>query len=288
MSILYQGYTITAPDGPSDQGNFTTFPTPVQVVSQVDSQFVYTKPVTPAIALGQEAANELVPGTMTLQCYWNTVFNVVAQDTEVTQSVQCTTGVTTSDADTQTFAMSLGVTADLLPGVSAALSATFSQAETHTVAISQSRSVTQTCVAKPGTTLQVWQLHADYIAEFAVDGTSYRNVLSTAGSVEEGLILALTFPVTGAQSASAQDTTGQDAVAQNTAAQGATAAGTATQGTAGQDTTAAGTVAQDTAGQDPVAQNTAAQSTTAAGAAAQDTADQGTTDQGTATQDTAA
>jgi len=270
MFILYQGYTIAAPDGPSDQGNFTTFPTPVQTVSQVDSQFVYTKPVTPAIALGQEAANELVPGTVTLQCYWNTVFNVVAQDTEVTQSVQYTTGVTTSDADTQTFGMTFGVTANILPGVSAALSATFSQSEAHTVSISQSRSVTQSYSAKPNTTLQVWQLHADYIAEFAVDGTSYRNVLSTAGSVEDGLIVALTFPEAAGQSASAQDTTGQDTVAQNSAAQN----------TATQDTTAAGPAAQGTPGQDttvqaPAAQSTAAQDTGAA-VAAQDTTDQGT------------
>ena len=243
-SILYQGYTIAAPDGPADQGTLTTHPSPVQIISQVDTQFVYNKPLTPEIALGREASNELVPGTLTLQCYWDTVFNVVAQDTQVTQSVTYTTGVTTTDADTQTFAMTFGVTADLLPGISAALSATFTQSETHSVAVSESRSITQSYAAVAGTTLQVWQLHADYIAEFEKDGTSYRYVLSVAGSAENGLILAMTFPETAAQATAATaDTSDQ---------------GTVAQGTAASDPTASDPTAPDAVASDPVASDPAA------------------------------
>jgi hypothetical protein len=200
-SIEYQGYTITAPAGPSDQGSFTSNPTPVQIVSQVDQQLVYTEPLTYDVAMRQAPANELIWGTVTFQCYWDTIFNAVAQDTEVNESVTYTTGVTTSDSDTKAFGMTFGVEGDLLPGIKAALGASFSQSETHSVEVSESRAVTWTYKALPGTTVQIWQLHADYIAEFQKDGTPYRNKLSVAGSAEDGLVLALTFPETAAAAA---------------------------------------------------------------------------------------
>jgi hypothetical protein len=109
--------------------------------------------------------------------------------------VTYTAGVTTTDSETKTFGMTLGVEGGVLAGIKAALSASFSQSETHSVAISESHSVTRTCTAEPGTTLQVWQLHTEYIAEFEKDGESYRYVLSVAGSVEDALVLlGLTFP----------------------------------------------------------------------------------------------
>lgn len=197
-SIEYQGYTLTAPAGPSDQGVLTPHPTPVQIVSQVDQQLVFTEPVTLDVALGKSPANELVSGTVTFQCYWDTIYNAVAQDTQISESVTYTTGVTTTDSDTTTFAMTFGVEGNLFEGIKAALSATFTQSETHSVAISKSRSITQSYTALPGTTLQVWQLHAEYVAEFEKDGTSYRYVLSVAGSAQDGLVLALTFPETAA------------------------------------------------------------------------------------------
>jgi hypothetical protein len=36
-TIQYQGYTIKAPPGPSDQGDFAASPTDMQVISQVDN-----------------------------------------------------------------------------------------------------------------------------------------------------------------------------------------------------------------------------------------------------------
>src|SRR5262249_232279 len=50
-------------------------------------------------------------------------------------------------------------------------------------------------------TLQVWQLHAEYVAECEKDGQTYRSVLKVAGSVEDGVVLALTFPETAAAAA---------------------------------------------------------------------------------------
>lgn len=195
-SIAYQGYTITAPEAPSEAGSFTPHPTPLQVVTQVDNTFVWTPPHAADIeaVTGEAQPNELVEGTLAFQCYWDSIFNVVAQDTQVQQSVTYTTGVTTSDSDTKTFGLALGVEADIIPGVAASLSATFSKAETHTVTLSESRSVTQSFTALPGTTLQVWQLHAQYIAEYEHGGETYRYVLEACGSVENGVILALTHP----------------------------------------------------------------------------------------------
>jgi hypothetical protein len=195
-TIEYQGYTIKAPEGPSEQGSFTQHPTPMQVVSQVDQQLVYTEPPTFENVMGQKPANELVPGTVTFQCYWDTVCNVVAQDTQVNKSVTYTTGVTTTKSDTTTFGLTFGVEGGVLDGIKAALGISFSESETHSVSLSESRSVTQSYTALPGTTLQVWQLHAQYVAEFDKDGKTYRYVLSNAGTDEEGLILALTFPET--------------------------------------------------------------------------------------------
>lgn len=90
--------------------------------------------------------------------------------------------------------MTFGVEAGLPSGIKAALSAAFSLSETHSVAVSESRSVTQAYTAMAGTTLQVWQLHAEYISEYEKDGETHRSVLKVAGSIEDGVVLALTFP----------------------------------------------------------------------------------------------
>ena len=197
-SIEYQGYTITAPAGPSEQGTLTTHPTPMQVVSQVDQQLVFWEQPSLDTVTGESPANELVPATVTFQCYWDTIYNAVAQDTQVTESVTYTSGVTTTESDTKTFGLTLGVEAGALEGIKAALGASFSVSETHSVALSASRSVTQSYTALPGTTLQVWQLHAEYVSEFEKDGQKHRSVLSNAGSEGDGLVLALTFPETAA------------------------------------------------------------------------------------------
>jgi hypothetical protein len=201
-SIEYQGYTIKAPKGPSGQGEFTSNPTEVQIISQVDQMLVFTDPPTfDSVMSGRGADNELVPGTVTFRCWWKQLWSTVAQDSDVQMAVNYTVGVTTTDSDTTTFGMTFGVEGAGLAGLSAALSASFSQSTTHSVALAESRSVTQSFTAKPGTTLQVWQLHSEYIAEFDKDGKSYRYVLSTAGSLQDGVILALTFPESEAAAA---------------------------------------------------------------------------------------
>lgn len=192
-TIDFQGYRIDAPPGPPEQGSFTSHPTAVQVVSQVDQQLVYWAPDQYAAAVEGQPANELIWGTVTFQCYWDTIYNAVAQDTQSTLAVTYTSGVTTTDSDTKTFGMSFGVEAGI-EGIKAALGASFSVSETHSVALSETRSVTQSYTAMPGTTLQVWQLYAQYITEFEKDGEVHRAMLTNAGSVEDGLILALTFP----------------------------------------------------------------------------------------------
>ena len=199
-TIEYQGYTIKAPPGPSEQGDLAPHPTPLQVVSQVDQNLVYTPPPEEQILQrlkGDVPINQLVPGTVTFQCYWDTIFNAIAQDTQVSKSVSYTTGVTTTDSETTTFGLSLGVEGGGLDGIKAALGASFSESETHSVALSQSRTVTETYTAMPGTTVQVWQLHSEYIAEYEKDGKTYRYKLADAGSAEDGLVLALTFPESG-------------------------------------------------------------------------------------------
>lgn len=192
-TIDFQGYRIDAPPGPPEQGSLASHPTAVQVVSQVDQQLVYWAPDQYVAAVEGRPANELVSGTVTFQCYWDTIFNAVAQDTQVTQSVTYTSGIVTTDTDTRTFGMSLGVEG-AVDGIKAALGASFSVSEAHSVALSESRSVTQSFTALPGTTLQVWQLYAQYITEFEKDGQAYRAVLTNAGAVEDGLVVALTFP----------------------------------------------------------------------------------------------
>jgi hypothetical protein len=67
--------------------------------------------------------------------------------------------------------------------------------------IGESRTVTETYTALPRTTLQVWQLHAEYVVEYENDGQTYRSVPKVAGSVEDGVVLALTFPETAAAAA---------------------------------------------------------------------------------------
>lgn len=195
MLIQFQGYTIQAPDPPSEPGDFLDHPTAVQVVSQVDQQVVHSYPPSMDILLGETPANELVWGTVTFQCYWDTIFNAIAQDSQVQESVAFTVGVTTSDSETTSFGMTFGIEAPILPGIKAALSATFSQSETHSVAVSESQTITHTFTAVPGTTLQVWQLHAQYIVEYEKDGQTYRHVLSNDGSPADGVVLALTYPV---------------------------------------------------------------------------------------------
>jgi hypothetical protein len=170
----------------------------MQVISQVDHTF-YWKPEnakTVEALTGTVVAEQPVDGTVTFQCYWDSICNVVAQDTEVQQSVTYTTGVTTSDSDQKTFGMQFGVEADIIPGIGASLSASFSESETHTVALAVSRGLTRSFKVLPNTTLQVWQLHAQYIAEYDHDGQTYRYTLESCGSGEEGVILALTYPET--------------------------------------------------------------------------------------------
>jgi len=162
----------------------------------VDQQLVYTEPPSFETVMGDKPANELVPGTVTFQCYWDTIANVMAQDTQVTKSVQYMTGITTTDSETKKFSMTFGLDAAIPEALKASLSATFSTEETHSVALTQTRSVTESYTAMPGTTLQVWQLHAEYIAEFEKDGKTYRYSVANAGTAEDGLILALTFPET--------------------------------------------------------------------------------------------
>ena len=199
-TVQYQGYTITAPPVPSDQGQFTSHPTAVQVVSQVDQNLLFVEPTTFETILGETPANELVPGTVTLQCYWDTVYNVAAQDTQASQTVTYAIGITSTDSETTTFGLTFGVEGGAIAGLAAALSATFSTSETHSVSLTKTNSIAETYTALPGTTLQVWQLHAEYIAEFEKDGKTYRNVLRTAGSAQDGLVLALTFPESAAAS----------------------------------------------------------------------------------------
>ena len=193
-TIEYQGYTIKAPDGPSEQGSFTAHPTPNQIISQVDQQLVYTEPVSYETVMGEKPANELVPGTVTFQCYWDTVANVVAQDAEANKSVQYTTGITTTDSETQKFSFTFGLDVPVLEVLKATLSTAFSSEETHSVSLTATRTVTESYKAVAGTTLQVWQLHAEYIAEFEKDGKTYRYSLAQAGSADDGCILLLTYP----------------------------------------------------------------------------------------------
>jgi hypothetical protein len=123
----------------------------------------------------------------------------MAQQAAETQSVQMTSGVTTTDSDTKTFSESLGVSGEVgggeIPGkVGMALIASFSQSQTHSVALSVARTFTQSYSAQPGTTLQVWQLHSEYIAEYSHDGQDYRYVLCNEGDPNNSPILELTFP----------------------------------------------------------------------------------------------
>jgi hypothetical protein len=188
-TIEYQGYTIKAPPSPSDQGGFTASPTDMQVISQVDNTF--------AVDSGDDVV--LVPGTLTFQCRWVCVLSVMAQQAAETQSVSITTGVTTTDSDTKTFAQNMGISGEVgggeIPGkLGATLSASFSQSQTHSVMLSVARTFTQTYSAQPGTTLQVWQLHSEYIAEYSHDGQDHRDVLCNDGDPSNSPILELTFP----------------------------------------------------------------------------------------------
>jgi hypothetical protein len=189
-TIEYQGYTIKAPLSPLDQGGFTVSPTDMQVVSQVDNTFVVDGDS------GDE--NVLVFGTLTFQCRWVCIFSVMAQQAVETQSISITSGVTTTDSDTKTMALGLGISGEapgeILTKVGVTLSASFSQSETHSVALSAARTFTQAFSAQPGTTLQVWQLHSEYIAEYSHGGQDYRYVLCNDGDPGNSPILELTFP----------------------------------------------------------------------------------------------
>jgi hypothetical protein len=194
-TIEYQGYTIKAPAGPSEQGNFTPHPTPTQVVQRVDVPFLlYWEPPSFDTLVGNSPANELIPGTVTFQCYWDTIANVVAQQAQATKSVEYAAGITTTDSDTKKFSVALGLESATLEGLKATLSATFSTEETHSVALSESRTIKESYTAMPGTTLQVWQLHAEYIVEFEKDGKSYRYTLAHGAVPDDGCILELSFP----------------------------------------------------------------------------------------------
>jgi hypothetical protein len=123
----------------------------------------------------------------------------MAQQAAETQSVSITSGVTTTESDTKTFAQGMGISGEVGGGeipakVGAQLSASFSQSQTHSVALSVARTFTQTYSAQPGTTLQVWQLHSEYIAEYSHDGQDYRYVLCSDGDPSNSPILELTFP----------------------------------------------------------------------------------------------
>jgi hypothetical protein len=144
-TIQYQGYTIKAPDPPSDAGDFTSHPTPTQLISRVH-RTLYWKPANAEaleLITGKEVAGQPVEGTVTFQCYWDSIFKVVAQDTQVQQAVTYTTGVTTTYSDTKEFGMQFEIKDEIIPGISASLSASFSESETHTVALSASQSLTQ-------------------------------------------------------------------------------------------------------------------------------------------------
>ena len=202
-TIEYQGYTIKTPEAPSEPGDFKTSPTKVQIIDQVDQTFYWRAPNAEAkeFLTGTVEPEVSVEGTVTFQCYWESIDSVVLQNTQEQESTSYITGITTSDSDTKTFGMAFGVEADILPGIGASLSASFSQSETHTVSLAASRSESKSFTGLPGTTLQVWQLHAQYVAEYQYDGQAYRHELESCGSKGAGVILGLTYPENAAAAA---------------------------------------------------------------------------------------
>ena len=227
-TIVFQGFRIGAPDSPTGQGEFVASPTPdpAQVVSQVDAQLLYWKegpPIETASGIGALGAttpvSEPVLGTVTFQCWWVCLWQAQAEATELGETVTYTTGITTTDTDTKTFGLTLAGEISV-PGIKEALSGSFSQAESHSVSLTETRSVTQIFKASPGETVQIWQLYSEYVTEFTKDGQDYRAKLTNAvGS--DAPILALTFPNASSSASSGESSSGNQS---STAAAGASSA----------------------------------------------------------------
>jgi hypothetical protein len=216
MTIVFQGFRIGAPESPTGPGEFVDSPsTPEapQVVSQVDAQLLYWKDGPPVVAVSGIGAlgsttreSEPIWGTITLQCWWVSLWHAQAEGAELGETIAYTTGITTTDMDTKTFGMSLaGETS--VPGIKQALSGSFSQAESHSVSLSESRSVTQIFKAMPGQTVQIWQLYSEYITQFTKDGTDYRARLTNAEGTDAP-ILERTFPNALSSSPSGESSSG--------------------------------------------------------------------------------
>jgi hypothetical protein len=105
----------------------------------------------------------------------------------VSQSVSFTTGVESSDSETQEFAVTIGleVSADFeVMSTKLSTSFTASTSTTHTITLSSSQTVTNTFTVNPNTTGQVWQL----VQIFSAAGVSITQPLN--------FFLSLSYPAT--------------------------------------------------------------------------------------------
>jgi hypothetical protein len=192
QTIIWQGYTIAVPDPPTVDG-YTTHPTPLQVISQIDNQFLVWDPQQSVAGVDLPRNNRLVGGTLTYQCWWDVVFEAEQDNSQTTAAFNYTVGVSTSDSDTTEFGMQFGLTSGIpdLPGISAALTVSFKESHTHTISLTKQTSVTKTYTGQPNTRVQVWQLHNQYIAEYPVDGGEWKRFVLEA---VDGPSKTLTYP----------------------------------------------------------------------------------------------
>jgi hypothetical protein len=148
--IVVQGFDITPPASPPAQGQFITSPTPLQAVAKTTIQ---TGP----------AQGENPPPTVPVaaQFQWVTVYQAQTQRDPAKQSVSVTTGVTSSESQTQQFAVSIGMEEGASFGpISAKLNESFTatMGTTTTISMSSSTTVQNEFSVEPETTGQFWQL----------------------------------------------------------------------------------------------------------------------------------
>jgi len=180
--VTVQGFSVDPPPSPASQGGFITSPTPLQTVGKTTVQVPFT--CFPGGKVAETCFNE-VPITASFQ--WIAVYNAETQNTPISQQVQYTTGVTTTDTESEQFAATIGVSVTAGYGpVSASLSASFTETtqQQHSIAFTQETAITNTFGPVPAnTTAQYWQLTQVFQAD---NGDSLSQNLN--------FFVALTFP----------------------------------------------------------------------------------------------
>lgn len=180
--VTVQGFSIDPPPSPTGQGGFITSPTPIQTVAKTTVQVPYT--CYPAGKIAETCYKGVV---VTASFQWQSVYNAETQKTPISQEVTYTTGVTTTNTETESFAATIGVSVTAGYGpISASLSASFTETtqQQHSVAFTEQNSIANTFgPVPPNTTAQYWQLVEIFEAD---NGDSIAQNLN--------YFLALTYP----------------------------------------------------------------------------------------------